>query len=295
MDPQLEEYRRKQKERAASVAAQEQSGGRMSFLALGGMACVVAAALFYQAGSAATLGEQSQTPQQSLLQTASNGVCPTPAGVGACVEECSSHTDCKAGKLCCSNGCGHVCMSPQDPSKANRQKTRPCTLMAVVEQKHRDALADVEESILLSVPAPKKSNMLRSSGILILDYAAEAQCCTASHLLHGNAAISSVEFDGPEPDCSGGSELLQDVSIPGGVSGETDVTSEQLAIWKQVLESNSAYDGTDLVSLGDPVSVKTQVVAGTNYDFKFAGGEVVRVFHQPWTNTLEVTAVTASG
>ena len=43
--------------------------------------------------------------------------CPDPATSifgGACVEACSSDSDCSDGQLCCSNGCGHECMSP-DP------------------------------------------------------------------------------------------------------------------------------------------------------------------------------------
>jgi len=39
--------------------------------------------------------------------------CPKPAGAGICLEQCSNHSDCQAeGRLCCSNGCGHVCMAP---------------------------------------------------------------------------------------------------------------------------------------------------------------------------------------
>ena len=40
-------------------------------------------------------------------------MCPEiPDGtVGVCVNECSSDDDCDApGHMCCSNGCGHVCM-----------------------------------------------------------------------------------------------------------------------------------------------------------------------------------------
>jgi cysteine-rich repeat protein len=40
-----------------------------------------------------------------------DGVCPLPTGVGICVEECSTDSDCSAGAMCCSNGCGHVCMT----------------------------------------------------------------------------------------------------------------------------------------------------------------------------------------
>ena len=35
-------------------------------------------------------------------------------GFGVCVEACTNDSDCKTGQLCCSNGCGHECMSPVD-------------------------------------------------------------------------------------------------------------------------------------------------------------------------------------
>ncbi|XP_022088644.1 papilin-like [Acanthaster planci] len=35
--------------------------------------------------------------------------------VGICTEECSSDDQCKAGKICCSNGCGHACVEPVEP------------------------------------------------------------------------------------------------------------------------------------------------------------------------------------
>ena len=43
-------------------------------------------------------------------------VCPPVSNntLGTCNEACSSDGDCSNGQLCCSNGCGHVCMSP-DP------------------------------------------------------------------------------------------------------------------------------------------------------------------------------------
>ena len=39
-------------------------------------------------------------------------ICPEiPPGTGGiCVEACSSDDDCPDGQLCCSNGCGKVCM-----------------------------------------------------------------------------------------------------------------------------------------------------------------------------------------
>ena len=43
--------------------------------------------------------------------------CPAPGeGFGACIELCTSNSNCTGGQLCCSNGCGRQCMSPvEDP------------------------------------------------------------------------------------------------------------------------------------------------------------------------------------
>jgi len=40
--------------------------------------------------------------------------CPSlePGTAGACVEECSTHSECPEHTRCCSNGCGHVCVAP---------------------------------------------------------------------------------------------------------------------------------------------------------------------------------------
>ena len=42
------------------------------------------------------------------------GLCPKPkpGKVGPCVEACSGDGDCKGFKICCSDGCGHVCTEP---------------------------------------------------------------------------------------------------------------------------------------------------------------------------------------
>ena len=32
--------------------------------------------------------------------------------VGICVEACKNDTECYRDQMCCSNGCGHVCMDP---------------------------------------------------------------------------------------------------------------------------------------------------------------------------------------
>ena len=40
-------------------------------------------------------------------------VCPNITGTpGICVDQCSDDDDCSDGQLCCSNGCGHVCLDP---------------------------------------------------------------------------------------------------------------------------------------------------------------------------------------
>jgi len=42
------------------------------------------------------------------------GQCPRvePETAGVCWEQCSSNADCSDDLKCCSNGCGHVCMTP---------------------------------------------------------------------------------------------------------------------------------------------------------------------------------------
>ncbi|KAF7210662.1 WAP four-disulfide core domain protein 2-like [Nothobranchius furzeri] len=47
--------------------------------------------------------------------------CPMIRGVRViCIEQCSGNWDCKHHEICCFNGCGHVCMSP------NREKPGFC-------------------------------------------------------------------------------------------------------------------------------------------------------------------------
>ncbi len=40
------------------------------------------------------------------------GACPKKLGVGLCVDMCFDDGDCPKNQKCCSNGCGHQCMSP---------------------------------------------------------------------------------------------------------------------------------------------------------------------------------------
>ncbi|CAK0869174.1 unnamed protein product, partial [Prorocentrum cordatum] len=74
----------------------------------------------------------------------------------------------------------------------------------------------------------------------------------------------------------------------GGKSAPEEPTDEELDVWNRMVANASTHDGIDLASLGAPVSVVSQVVAGMIYDFTFSDGTVVSVFEQSWTDTLEV-------
>lgn len=224
------------------------------------------------------------------------GVCPKPDGVGICVEECSSDADCQAeGKLCCSNGCGHVCMFPEDPSKQASHSQRPCVLMAVLGE------TEAADSLVKLVPEPSSSNILQATGILILEYepGQDNSCCVAHGLLSKHASVKSVEYDGRSPDCrqvetqtldepvSVGSDQFVEVDkskLVGGWSEFDIVDQDSLNLWEKVVAKFP-----DLASLGKPTAVKKQVVAGVNYTFQFQDGTTLRVFHQSWTDTLEVS------
>ena len=43
-------------------------------------------------------------------------MCPTvpPGTSGTCAVECTDNSECNNGQLCCSNGCGRVCVGPVD-------------------------------------------------------------------------------------------------------------------------------------------------------------------------------------
>eukprot|EP00933_Yihiella_yeosuensis_P058876 TRINITY_DN5963_c1_g1_i1.p1 TRINITY_DN5963_c1_g1~~TRINITY_DN5963_c1_g1_i1.p1 ORF type:complete len:192 (-),score=30.99 TRINITY_DN5963_c1_g1_i1:137-661(-) len=133
--------------------------------------------------------------------------CPPveKGSLGICVEECSTDADCEAegktGQICCSNGCGHVCTMPlQTSSEAKTTKSkpkRPTTLMAVLA---KDAN---EGDIMASVPEPSSKNMLKAVNILMLDYNPDKALdgCKAFETLSGRADVSSVEWDGSDPEC----------------------------------------------------------------------------------------------
>ena len=63
-----------------------------------------------------------------------------------------------------------------------------------------------------------------------------------------------------------------------------------LDVWTKVLGLDKT--SAELATKGAPTSVKSQVVSGYNYMFTFADGSTVTVYHQSWTNTLQVTKTT---
>jgi hypothetical protein len=305
MDPQLEEYRRKQRERAAASSKSAATSGKRSWIVVGAVATVVVCIAIASQLSVADAAAGTST----LVQ----GTCPKADGLGVCVEECSAHSDCASqGKLCCSNGCGHVCMAPVKPGAAPAKKK--CTLMVTLAEEGAEA------AVLQAVPAPSSRDLMQSIGILTLEYAPgrSSDCCEAERILRGMPeAAKYVEYDGRAPDCAeqtqegfssqqlGGEmtaevnmELLeQEERVVGGWSEESEALDESsLDVWDKVVAktpSQLRLGGVvhDFGALGRPITVKTQVVAGTNYVFGFKSGATVTVFHQPWTDTLEVVDV----
>jgi len=295
MDPQLAEYRRNQRARAAGEA-KKAGGGKQSW--------IVIAAVISAAGLVAVVHTQNSPAGTAIA----GGICPKADGIGICVEECSKHEDCQSkGQMCCSNGCGHVCTDPVAPGQQASSPSRKCTLMVTLADK------DAADDVLQVVPAPTKHSHLSAVGIVILEYAAgqSSDCCAAEQALKGRPSVKFVEYDGAKPACAlessesgedmnfgivhDGPGFIQEEEEPlmGGVSSNGAVDEESMAVWEQVLEKNPVHENHDLKSFGKPVSVKTQVVAGTNYYFSFASGGVATVFHQPWSETLEVSDVRA--
>merc|ERR1711934_396547 len=77
----------------------------------------------------------------------------------------------------------------------------------------------------------------------------------------------------------------------GGVGGVSQVDAASLDVWKTALDKNAWRSDIDVLqALGTPVSVRTQVVSGTNYFFTFGCGSEVTVWSQPWTNKCEITS-----
>jgi len=297
MDPQLEEYRRKQRERAEFEV--KKCGGK------GGQKLMVPIVLAVAVLFAMVKSQSMEGAQASGLAQKAQGTCPKPVGMGICVEECATHDDCQAqGKLCCSNGCGHVCISPEKPGQSGPPRT--CTLMVTLAEKE-----GASERVLQAVPAPSSHNHLSSVGILILEYKAGrvSDCCAAEHaLLASPDDAKYVEYDGAKPSCassssSGEVQAIDSVNtarkladedkevLMGAFGGNSEVDEEAHAVWDQLLAKSPVHENHDLKAFGKPVSVKTQVVAGVNYHFTFSGGQAVEVFHQPWSDTLEVSSV----
>jgi len=90
--------------------------------------------------------------------------------------------------------------------------------------------------------------------------------------------------------------LLQEegeVALGGGWSEGHDVSEEEVGVWQNAVSKNSEglLQNVDVATLGEPVSVTTQVVAGTNYKFVFADGSTATVYECPWENILDVTDI----
>jgi len=157
--------------------------------------------------------------EQSMVATA--GVCPDTTGmVGACVEDCSSDDGCKEqGTMCCSNGCGHVCMVPEVPGQA--ADGRKCVLKVTLAESEG---ANTKAGILRSVcavmgmcgekKAPSVYDVLKKAkarnpivwsplGILLLHYEDSSACCSAQRALQTVPDTAKiVEYDGPKPSCA---------------------------------------------------------------------------------------------
>eukprot|EP00931_Biecheleriopsis_adriatica_P016523 TRINITY_DN12147_c0_g1_i2.p1 TRINITY_DN12147_c0_g1~~TRINITY_DN12147_c0_g1_i2.p1 ORF type:complete len:191 (-),score=33.72 TRINITY_DN12147_c0_g1_i2:325-816(-) len=143
------------------------------------------------------------------LPDAKDACPPVEEGqVGVCVEECSSDTDCETGQLCCSNGCGHVCMKPAPAggtvAKAGAQaKTSLYAMIAVY------AKGSVAAEILPDLPSPHRVQDMQRMNMVILHYHREPEknSCEAFQTLSKHPKVESVEWDGPHPDCGVHEEL----------------------------------------------------------------------------------------
>mmetsp|Transcript_57529 Transcript_57529/g.106261 ORF Transcript_57529/g.106261 Transcript_57529/m.106261 type:complete len:252 (+) Transcript_57529:101-856(+) len=219
--------------------------------------------------------------------------CPSPEGmVGTCVEACSDHSDCQEGQLCCSNGCGHVCMGSAEARQMSSGSQ--CSVIVVFP---RDT-ANVTQSsadVLALVPSPDSTRLLTALAMVTFHYGArDTDCCAASAALASSELVRTVEYGDDIPACKAVAENPPEKPAAGGWSEATAVDADSQQVWHKVLKSTAQYNGVDLASLGQPVQVQKQVVAGMNYKFVFADGSTVQVFHQPWTKTLSVEGVELS-
>mmetsp|Transcript_17053 Transcript_17053/g.32023 ORF Transcript_17053/g.32023 Transcript_17053/m.32023 type:complete len:204 (-) Transcript_17053:83-694(-) len=199
MDPQLEEIRRKQKERFAAAAASTNEGRSRTFRNLAIFSLIFTAMLMFAARGVGVGGVDAAPVSMTGGAAGSvTGQCPDTDGmVGMCVEECSGHQDCAAeGKLCCSNGCGHVCMAPETPGP-KKPSGRQCTILAILEK------TEAVDAVMEAAPKPDSHNLMASIGILSVTYQAGRahDCCKAFKALGAREEVSSVEYDGKPPDC----------------------------------------------------------------------------------------------
>jgi hypothetical protein len=178
-----------------------------------------------------------------------------------------------------------------DPETSGASLNTKCTLIVGLKGKSED--------VIQVVPKPSKYKELKAIGMIVIDYRVEQsqKCCIAKRALDAKPEIAKfVEFDGAAPDCPLERRMSENELVAGGWTREktaenNGLSDEHLNMWDKVLEKYPTRDGYELKKLGEPIYVKTQVVAGTNYNFGFKNDANVHVFHQPWSDTLEVTKV----
>lgn len=78
------------------------------------------------------------------------------------------------------------------------------------------------------------------------------------------------------------------VGMVGGLTQFQALEQSHKDIWTSVL--NKYTSNVELIKLGAPVEVSTQVVAGVNYVFKFRDGTVITVWAK-LDNTVEISEV----
>jgi len=199
MDEQLGEYRRQQRERAAKAAVlAKQAGAKGRYRYWASILAIVAVSAVWLLGARTRAEAGAGRGDRVAFPVA--GVCPKPEGMGICVEECTGHADCASdGMLCCSNGCGHVCVRPVDPTA--KMPEAKCMLMVVLRDKEAP---EVKKELLEMVETPQSHQDLAGLGMIFLDYGTghARACCGAYGALAGHASVKSVEFDGRAPDCA---------------------------------------------------------------------------------------------
>eukprot|EP00927_Polykrikos_kofoidii_P019676 TRINITY_DN19223_c0_g1_i1.p1 TRINITY_DN19223_c0_g1~~TRINITY_DN19223_c0_g1_i1.p1 ORF type:complete len:277 (+),score=45.00 TRINITY_DN19223_c0_g1_i1:57-887(+) len=243
--------------------------------------------------------------------------CPVITGGGACVIACTEGS-CLNGQLCCSTGCGRICMDSADID--SMQPAMGCTLQLSLQDQFANGdvkvMKDAASAAMKGAPQPDSSK-LTNERIIALTYnvGREGDCCKTRDVLAVNTAtVKSVKFDGiAPPQCASASvvsvhehdspwasagvietDSKEDGTheqMPGGVSPPKPLDETTTRVWQSVLKHTPKYNGVDLKSLGEPVSVRVQVVAGMNYMYAFAGGRNVTVWDQSWAPPPRVTKV----